>query len=42
MGKNGVSLGLNNIQKTGDGEPFDGRSGADNDFEAVTAEDGFG
>lgn len=35
MGKTGVSFGLNNIQKSGDGEPFDGRTDADDDFEAL-------
>ncbi len=34
-GKKGVMLSLGNVQKTGDGEAFDGRSSAEDDFEAV-------
>jgi hypothetical protein len=35
MGKNGVSFGLQNIQKVADGEPFSGRTSAEDDFDAV-------
>lgn len=35
MGKTGVSLGLQNVQKIRDGEPFGGRGAAENDFEAI-------
>lgn len=35
MGKNGVSFGLQNVQKIADGDPFGGRSNAEDDFEAV-------
>lgn len=38
MNKGGVSFGLGNIQKVGDGEPFDGRTKAEDDFEPI-AED---
>jgi hypothetical protein len=34
-GNRGVSFGLNNIQKVRDGERFDGRTAAEDDFEAV-------
>jgi hypothetical protein len=34
-GKNGVSFGLNNIQKVRDGERFDGRTSAEDDFSAI-------
>lgn len=34
-GNKGVSFGLNNIQKVRDGERFDGRTAAEDDFEAV-------
>lgn len=37
MGKSGISFGLQNIQKVGDGEPLGGgRSKAEDDFSAVT------
>lgn len=39
MGKAGVSLGLQNIQKVKDGEPFGGRTMAEDDFESLTSED---
>lgn len=39
MGKCGVSFGLNNVQKTGDGEPFDGRRDPEDEFEAVASDD---
>lgn len=35
MGNNGVSFGLNNIQKVRDGDPFSGRSNAGDDFSAL-------
>lgn len=35
MGKNGVSFGLQNIQKLADGEPFSGRTNAEDDFDAT-------
>lgn len=35
MGKNGVSFGLQNIQKIADGEPFSGRTDAEQDFDAT-------
>lgn len=38
-GNAGVSLGLQNIQKVAEGEPFGGRSKAEDDFAAVPAED---
>lgn len=34
MGKSGVSFGLQNIQKLADGEPFGGRTRAENEFDA--------
>lgn len=38
MGKTGVSFGLQNIQKVKDGEPFGGRTMAEDDFNAVSEE----
>lgn len=38
-GKNGVSFGLQNVQKVRDGEPFGGRTNAEEDFDAAPAED---
>ena len=35
-GNRGVSIGLNNIQKTRDGEPLGGRSAPTSDFQAAT------
>lgn len=35
MGNRGVSFGLNNIQKVGDGDPLGGRTRPQDDFEAV-------
>jgi hypothetical protein len=35
MGKNGVSFGLRNFQKWGDGEPFSGSRNASDDFDAI-------
>lgn len=35
MGKNGVSFGLQNIQKIRDGEPFGSRRSADADFDEI-------
>lgn len=35
MGKNGVSLGLQNLMKVNDGEPLAGGSSAEADFEAI-------
>jgi hypothetical protein len=35
----GVSFGLNNIQKTRDGDPFSGRRKAEEEFEAITGGD---
>lgn len=40
MGKQGISFGLQNIQKLRDGEPFGGRGAAENDFDAVDAPTG--
>ena len=37
MGKCGVSFGLQNIQKTRDGEPFSGRNKPEDDFDAIEA-----
>ena len=37
MGKMGVSLSLQNVQKLRDGEPFGGRTAADKDFDAIEA-----
>lgn len=37
MGKEGVSLGLQNLQKLRDGERFGGRGNAANDFDAIDA-----
>lgn len=38
-GNKGVSFGLNNIQKLGDGEPLGGRSRAEDEFDAVDDDD---
>jgi hypothetical protein len=35
MGKAGVSFGLRNVQKWGDGEPFAGKSKPEDDFDAI-------
>lgn len=35
MGKQGVSFGLQNVQKVADGKPFGGRTNAEDDFNAV-------
>lgn len=35
MGKEGISLGLRNIQKVKDGEPFSGKNKPENDFDAI-------
>lgn len=35
MGKQGVSFGLQNVQKVRDGEPFGNRTSADKDFDAI-------
>ena len=35
-GNRGVSFGLQNLQKTRDGDPFSGRAKAEDDFEAIT------
>lgn len=37
MGKAGVSIGLQNIQKLEDGEPFGGKSNPENDFDALAS-----
>lgn len=37
MGKVGVSFGLQNIQKVREGEPFGGRTRAEDDFDALAA-----
>lgn len=37
--RGGVSFGLNNVQKVRDGEPLDGRTNADQDFDALETED---
>ena len=34
-GNRGISFGLNNVQKLGDGERLDGRLRAEDDFEAL-------
>ena len=39
-GNQGVSFGLRNIQKVKDGEPFSGRTKAENDFDAIPMPDG--
>lgn len=39
-GKNGVSFGLQNIQKVGDGEAFSGRTDAEDDFNAIEGAEG--
>lgn len=36
MGKNGVSFGLQNVQKIKDGEPFGGRTAAEDEFSSVS------
>jgi hypothetical protein len=38
-GNRGIAAGLNHIQKIKDGEPFGGRTAADEDFSAVEDED---
>lgn len=38
-GNRGVSFGLNHVQKVEDGEPLDGRTSPEDDFEAVGAND---
>lgn len=38
-GKNGVSIGLQNLQKLEDGEAFSGRTKAEDDFEAIAVSD---
>ena len=38
--KRGVSFGLVNVQKMRDGEPFSGRTKAENDFDAITVPGG--
>lgn len=40
MGKNGVSFGLQNVQKVADGEPFGGRTNAEDDFSAASSAPG--
>lgn len=40
MGKLGVSLGLQHVQKLRDGETFSGRGSAENDFDAIPPADG--
>ncbi len=40
MGKQGISFGLQNVQKLRDGESFSGRTSADNDFDAIDAPSG--
>lgn len=40
MGKLGVSLGLQNVQKLRDGEPFGGRGKAEEDFDAIPSPEG--
>ncbi len=37
-GNRGVSFGLNNIQKTRDGEPFSGRRKAEDEFESIESD----
>lgn len=39
MGNNGISAGLNNIMKAGDGEPLGGRSRAEDDFADIEVEE---
>ena len=41
MGKHGVSFGLKNVQKMADGEPLDGRTKPEDDFDDLSAEDVF-
>jgi len=38
-GNNGVSFGLNNFQKTKEGEPLGGRTRAEHDFKAIESSD---
>ena len=40
MGKQGISFGLQNVQKLRDGESFGGRGAAENDFDAVDVPQG--
>lgn len=40
MGKQGVSFGLQNVQKVRDGEAFGNRTSADKDFDAIPAPSG--
>ena len=40
MGKMGVSLGLQHVQKLRDGETFSGRGKAENDFDSVDVPQG--
>ncbi len=40
MGKKGVSFGVGNIQKVGDGEHFGGKTKAEDDFGAISAPKG--
>lgn len=43
MGNKGVAFGLNNLQKLAEGEPFSGRTKAEDDFDAVEGgDDDFG
>ena len=39
-GNRGVAFGLQNVQKTRDGDPLGGRTRPENDFEPVAAEEG--
>jgi len=39
MGKHGVSFGLQNLQKMNDGEPFSGKTKAEDDFESIAVAD---
>lgn len=39
-GNQGVSFGLRNVQKVRDGEPFSGRTKAENDFDQIPMPDG--
>lgn len=39
MGRKGVSIGLQNLQKLGDGEPFSGRGNPEDDFDPIVPED---
>lgn len=40
-GNRGVAFGLQNVQKLRDGEPFSGRSKAEDDFDVVETDSGF-